>query len=180
MPPCALFVGTLPFSCLLGFLRRLIVAVGWLPFVHCWYAWVMYDVVLMVVPTWGESFEEHFWRDGGCDRMSLAGESYTFGTSLLEMSCCTSPLSTGCSPGNRCLGWKCPTSVVRAILVGGLCVGCRRLAFVVSLWWGSVDVWQCGAYAVWVGILSLQMSNDIWAAPKDIPHNFVNCISLKF
>ena len=28
----------------------------------------------------------NIFGDGGCDRMSLAGESCTFGTSLLEMS----------------------------------------------------------------------------------------------
>ena len=70
------------------------------------------------------------------------------------MSCCT--LSTGCSPGNICLRWGCPASVVRALLVGGLCRGCGCLASEVGLWWHSVDVWPCGAYLVWVGVLSLR------------------------
>ena len=86
----------------------------------------------MVVPAREGFFGELLLGDGGCDRMSLAGESYTFGTSLLEMSCCTSPFSAGCSRGNLCLGWRCPASVVHALLVGRLCVGCGRLAFVVG------------------------------------------------
>ena len=79
--------------------------------------------------------------DGGCDGMSLGGESQTSGTSLLEMFCCTCPFTAGSSPGNSCLGWGCPASVVCALLVGRLCVGCGGLAFVVGLWWGSTDVW---------------------------------------
>ena len=75
------------------------------------------------------------------------------GTSLLEMFCCT--LSTGCSPDNLCLGWGCPTSIVRAPLVDGLCGGCGPLTFVVGLWWDPVNVWPCGAYRVWVDVFSL-------------------------
>ena len=133
------FVGTLPFSCLLGFLQWLIVAVGWVRFVHCRSAGGMCDVVLMVVPA------------PGCDIMSLAGESYTFETSPLEMSCCTSPLLAGCSPGNLCLGWGCPASVVQALLVGRLCV------VVVDwlLWSTSGGVWCL--YGVGWCFLSLSM-----------------------
>ena len=36
-----------------GFFRWLIVAVGWLRFVHCWAAGGTCDVVLMVVPARG-------------------------------------------------------------------------------------------------------------------------------
>ena len=73
--------------------------------------------------------------------MSLVGESDTFGTSLLEMSCCTSPPLAGCSSGNLWLEWGCPASVVHALLVGRLCVSCGCLVFVVGFWWGSADVW---------------------------------------
>ena len=97
------------------------------------------------------------------------------------MSCC--PLSAGCSPGNLCLGWGCPASVVGALLVGRLCVGCGRLAFVVGLWWGSVDMWPYGACMVWVGVFSLSLCGCEMISgllPRIYPYNFVNCISLKF
>ena len=119
-------------------------------------------------------------EDGGCDGMSLVGESQTSGTSLLEMSCCTCPLTAGCSPGNFCLGWGCPASVVCALLVGRLCVGCGGLAFVVGLWWGSADVWPlwclCG-----VGRFSSLCGCDMMSGlPLRIyPYNFVSCISRK-
>ena len=74
------------------------------------------------------------------------------------MSCCTCPLSAGCSSGNLCLGWGSPAFVRCALLVGGLCVGCGRLAFVVGLWWGSVDVWPVWyLYGVGWCFLSLWM-----------------------
>ena len=116
--------------------------------------------------------------------MSLVGESQTSGTSLLEMSCCTCPLTAGCSPGNFCLGWGCPASVVCALLVGGLCVGYGGLAFVVGLWWGSADVWPVwclyGAYMVWVGFFSLCGCDMMSGLPLRIyPYIFVSCISLK-
>ena len=98
---------------------------------------------------------------------------------LLEMFCCT--LLTGCSPDNLCLGWGCPASVVRALLVGGLCGGCGPLTFVVSLWWDLVDVWPCGPYRVWVGVFSrcgCEMISGL--LPQIYLHNFVNCIFLKF
>ena len=79
--------------------------------------------------------------DGGCDGRSLGGESQVPGASLLEMSCCTCPPTAGCPPWEFMPWVGCPASVVRALLVGGLCVGCGGLAFVVGLWWGSVDVW---------------------------------------
>ena len=49
-------MGTLPFSCLLGFPWRLIVAVGWLLFVRSWSAGGACDVVLGVVPAWDGGF----------------------------------------------------------------------------------------------------------------------------
>ena len=81
------------------------------------------------------------------------------------VACCA--LSTGCSPDNLCLGRGCPASVVRALLVGGLCGGCGPLTFVVGLWWEPVDVWCL--YGVGWCFLSLWMWNDVWAAPSDIP-----------
>ena len=93
------------------------------------------------------------------------------------MSCCT--LSTGCSPDNLFLG--CPASVVHALLLGRLCGGCGLLTFVVGLWWDSVDVWQSGAYIVWVGVFSLCGCEMICGLlPQIYLHNFVNCIFLKF
>ena len=45
----------------------------------------------------------------------------------------------GVSPW-RFLPWMgVSVSVVCALLVGGLCVACSRLAFVVGIWWGLVD-----------------------------------------
>ena len=94
------------------------------------------------------------------------------------MSCCTSSVSAECSPGNLCLGWGCPASVVCALLVDRLCVGCGRLAFVVGVRWMCG---RCGANMVWVGVFSLcgcEMISGL--LPRIYPHNFVNCISLKF
>ena len=68
--------------------------------------------------------------DGGCDGMSLVGGPQTSGTSLLEMSCCTCPLTAGCSPGNFCLGWGCP---------GPSCV----------LFWWVGCVWVVVAWLLW-------------------------------
>ena len=99
-----------------------------------------------------------FLGDGGCDRVSLVGESYTFGTSLLQLSCCTSPLSAGCYPGYLCLRWGCPASVMLAlwwadcmwVMSSGFC--CRPLvgfggcvAGVVPIWRGlvfSLSLWM--------------------------------------
>ena len=70
-----------------------------------------------------------------------------------------------------------------ALSVGGLCVGCGRLPFVVGLWW-VCSRWmfgRCAAYMVWVGVFSLcgcdMMSGLL---PRIYPYNFVSCISLKF
>ena len=112
----------------------------------------------------------------------IAAESYTLGTSLLEMSCQTSPPLARCAFGNLCLGWECPASVVRAFLVGSLCGGCGCLAFVVGLRWGSVDVWPGGAYIRWVGVSSPCQCEMTSGLPSRIytPTIFLNYISLKF
>ena len=63
------FVGTLSFSCLLGFLRRLIVAVEWLRFLRGWSAVGICDVVLVAF-----LLKVGFLGDDRCDGMSLVGE----------------------------------------------------------------------------------------------------------
>ena len=104
----------------------------------------------------------------------IAAESYTLGTNLLEMSCQTSPPLARCAPGNLCLGWECPASVVCAFLVGSLCGGCGCLAFVVGLRWGSVDVWPGGAYIRWVGVSFPCQCEMTFGLPSRItPHNFL-------
>ena len=119
---------------------------GCLLFVCSWSAEGPCDMMLGVVPAWtefvflwgGGGGEGCFW-EGGCDGMSLVGESETFGTSLLEMSCCTCRLLAGCFPW-RFLPWmKMSCDCHMCFLVGELCVACSCLAFVVGLRWGLVD-----------------------------------------
>ena len=67
-------------------------------------------------------------------------------------------LRLGVPLGISALGGECPASVVCALLVDGLCVGCGGLAFVVGLWWGSADVWPVWClYGVGRFFLSLWM-----------------------
>ena len=118
--------------------------------------------------------------DGGCDGRSLGGESQVSGASLLEMSCCTCPLTAGCSPGNSCLGWD----VLHPSCVLFWWAGCVWVVVAWLLWSASGGVpWmcgQCGAHMVWVGVFSLCGCDMMSELPFRIyPYNFVSCISLK-
>ena len=98
-----------------------------------------------------------FLGDGECDRM--AGESCTLGTSLLGMSCYTSPPLAGRAPGDLCLGWECPASVARALFwwAGFVWVVVAEL-----LWSASGGVrWMCGRVVPVLCGLVFSLSVDV-------------------
>ena len=172
------FVGALLPSCLLGFLWRLIAmggsslcAAGLLGVYVMWCLWSF----LLEVGFFGG----RIWGMCGCDGRSLRGESLASGASLLEMSCCTCPLTAGCSPGNSCLGWD----VLRPSCVLFWWAGCVWVVVAWLLWSASGGVpWmcgQCGAHMVWVGVFSLCGCDMMSELPFRIySYNFVSCISL--
>ena len=92
---------------------------------------------------------------------------------------CTCRLSDGCSPWNLCLEWECPA--LCDLLVRGLCVGCGRLAFVVSLLVGFGGC-MASVMPIWRGLVfSLSGGCDMMYGllPQIYPYNFVSYISLK-
>ena len=174
-------VGTLPLSCLPRFLRRLIVAVGWLRFVHCWPAGGTCDVVLMVVPARGGFWGEHFWGMVG-----VIGCLWRVSPTLLEQACWRCLVV----PVLFQLGVPLAISALGRDVLHPSCVlfcwaDCVWVVVAWLLWSASGGVrgmcGRCGAYTVSVGVFSLcgcEMISGL--LPRIYPHNFVNSISLKF
>ena len=167
-------MGTLPFSCLLGFLLGLIAAGGWLRFLHCWSAGGTRDVVLMVLPARGGFFGEHFWGMVGVIRCL-----WQVSPTSLEQACwgclvvsvlfrlgdpwqCLPWVGMSCICSGRIVCGLWPPSFCGRPLVGfGRCV-----ASVMPIWCGLVFS-LCGCEMI-SGLL-----------PRIYTQNFVNCVSLK-
>ena len=149
------FVDALPFSCLLGFLLWFIVAVGWLRSRRSWSAGGTCDVVLMVVPTQGRFFGEHFWGMVGVMGCLWRVSPTPLGQAkwrdvLLYQS------SFGWVFPWQSLPWMEMPSIRRTCSFGGRVVVAWLSWFcgrpLVGVRWMCG---RCGAYIMWVGVFSL-------------------------
>ena len=172
------FVGTLLLSCLLGFLWRLIAMSGsslcTVGRLGVYAMWCLWSFLLEV------GFLGAYLGDGGCDGMSLVGESRPLGQACWRCLVVPVLLRLGLPLGISALGGD----VLRPSCVLIWRAGCVWDVVAWLLWSASGGVprmcGRWGANMVWVGFFSLRGCDMMSGLPFRIyPYNFVSCISPK-